>query len=552
MASANTVTTDAEEFADALFGLALGSNTLAAVQTAAGGGGGLNAFLDGIYGAYLGHQASSTVANTIASNLGLAGSDFSAATALLTEALNAAAPGNTQGETIMGILNLFAGLTADPTWGYQASAWSTEISKAMVYGQGSAANEAMNAFLNPPGPGATVDISGFAGIHDLTSRNPPVSELDINTASANATLLNLASTVTVLDNNSNDSSNLTLTHAGAGQTNSVTVDFNGGGNLTLNATGDATMAVNTSSAGHADIFNLSENDNALTLLKFTGNDSIYLGRSAGGSVNGVAGYASSAISDMGASIPAGTTVASSLATIDASGATGSVNISAGDTMGSVSYDGLVIYGGTSGGDTITNFADHGSIVEGVGNASSSTYNTLAVYGANATVDDSKSTHDDHIFLDGTGDSALLGSGAVTVAVNNAIGLPGTSSITGTDSVTSGSGAVTLNDSLLLGTNASGNILSLHGTLDHFALTLGVADTAAGLGAATSVTGASSLDQAITQLTGQAYFGKFEWFQFGGNTYIEHSGSNYATSCVVMLTGVVDLGQATVANGKIYI
>lgn len=551
MATTNTVITDAEEFAEALFGLALGSTTLAAVQTDAGGSGGLNAFLDQIYTQYMGHQSSSSVANTIASNLGLTGSDFSTATALLTTALNAAAPGNTQGETLMSILNVFAGLTADPTWGYQATAWSNEISKAIAYGQGSVSNETMNAFFNPPGPGATLDISGFTGIHDLTSSNPAVSVLDVYTSPAKTTLLNLASAVTVLDNNSNDSSNLTLTHAGAGQSNAVTVDFNGGGSLTLNATGDATVTVNTSSAGHyADTFNLSENDNALTLLKFTGSDSVYLGRSTGGSVDGVAGYASSAISDIGASIPGGTTVASSLATIDASQMSGSINISAGDTLGSVSYGGLVIEGGTSGGDTITNFADHGSIIEGAASVSTSTYNTLTVYGANATVDDSRSAHNDHIFLDGVGDSALLGSGAVTVAVNNASFGPGITPITGTDSVTSGSGTVMLNDSLFLGTNANGNMLSLHGTLSNFSLTLGANDMATSLGAATSVAGAVSLDQAITQLTGQAYFGQFEWFQYGGNTYIEHSGSNYATSSVVMLTGAVDLSHVSVSNGKI--
>ncbi len=547
-------TTEVSEFADGLFGLALSSSTMSAVQNGIIASGGLNSYLDAIYPMFFGGQSNASIGNTIATNLGLSGSSSTLASTYITQELNVAAP-NTQGATIMNILNLFSGLSSDPTFGSFATNWNNEINNSVLYSQTGSANTPIGQLPSVGKTGTTLDISGYHGINDLSSYTPSVSTLNINSSSATASLLNLSSNVTVNDNMSYDNSSLVITHASTVPTNSVTLNIYGGTGypgVSLNSTGDSTITINTPiGGGHNDIFTISESNNTLKSLVITGGDAIELNGSSQGNVNAYYYFNDSAISDIGSSITVGTTVSSALTKIDASGTTGGVTIDAGGTVGSVSYNGLAIYGGTGGGDYIVNYADNGTIVEGktlaTGNYQSS--NNLSVYGSNSSINDSQSTLNDTININGVGDSAVLGNGNTSVNVANALFAYNVTPISGTDVITVGSGIANINDNLTLQTNSNGSILFLNGSINNVNLNMGYVTNQV-LGSAVSVSGAASLDAAIMQFTGFANYGKIEWFQYSGNTYIENSGSTYAETKVVKLTGLVDLTHVNIVNNAI--
>lgn len=560
----STVVNDISEFADGLFGLAIDASTMSAVKTMVNNNG-LYATMNSLYSSLLGTQSTSVIAQTIVHNLGLSSSaDAALVTQIIRISLDAAALSNTQGETVMNLLNAFAGLTNDAALGTAATSWVNEIANADAYSQ----NSTYSTFVfisdipvNTGSAGTTLDISGYTGIHNLSQTTPAVTTLNINSSSATASLLNLASNLIVNDNNniSYDSSTLTLTHAGSGQ-NSLTVNFNGIEGLSLTSTGDSSLTINTpAGTGNHIAIALAETDNQLTVLKFTGGDNIYLVNSYVNNIN------DSAITDVGASIPLGTTVASSLTRIDASGTTGGVTIYAGATENGVSYAGLEIYGG-GGGDSIDNYANNGSIIEGATAASTATYktNTLSVSGNNSSINDSASTLNDTISLSGfndsatlgsgndhltmySGESVVLGSGQTTVTVNNHTYPYGTTPVTGIDTITVGSGQADITDTLQLQGNANGNILEIDGNLNNAVLNIGYGNNFPSLGAASPVSGTQTLDQAINQ-----FLGKTAWFQYGGNTYIVDGGNTYASSYVAKLAGTVDLSHATVSGGHIYL
>ena len=374
-----------------------------------------------------------------------------------------------------------------------------------------------------------------------------------------------------------------ITHAGS-VPDSLTINQNSQAfspTIHLTSTGDESITINTTV--YASYVQIHETDNQLTTVKIKGVDCSLASDS---SSNGL--LVGAVATDVGASIPLGTTVASSLTTIDASGTTGSFNVVSGLTQNGVSYTGLAIYGGT-GGDYITNYADNGSIVAG---ATTSGANTLTLYGNNASLNDSASTMPDTINLNGLGESATLGSGADIVGIQgngdsltqatgpstgttsvaisgngDSVSLgSGTASISfidenllfntaGTATVTLGSGSYTINDGNTLNCTSNGGMLTINGTVSHCKLGYmgfyGVG-TASELGPASSITGAQSLDQAINQFVTPNGNGQLVWFQYGGDTYIENSTNAYSTSIVVKITGIVDLSHAPIANGSIYL
>ncbi len=572
--SVNTVVNDISEFADGLFGLAIGSGTMLSVESMVSNNG-LNATMNALYSTYFSTQSTSVVAQTLIHNLGLSNnSDAGFITLLVQNLLDAAALSNTQGETVMNLLNSFSGLTSNAALGAAATTWVNEIANADGYSQNTA-NLGNVLIGNIPGgtststgtstgtssTGTMLDISGYTGMYDLSSTIPAVSTLSISSSSAMASLLNLAPNLTVNDSNGvmYDSSTLTLTHAGSGP-NSLTVNVSGTEGLSVTSTGDASLTVNTPvGAGVHVSIALSETDNQLTLLKFTGGDNILLASSY---VNAI--Y-DSAITDVGANIPSGTIVASSLTRIDATATTGGITIYAGATEKGVSYTGLAIYGG-GGGDSINNYADNGSIVEGATAASTPGYksNTLSVSGSNASINDSASTLNDTIAMSGIGDSAILGSGNDHVSLYSGESVLlgsgqslvttydkyypyGVTPVTGMDTITVGSGRANITDDQQLQSNANGNILEINGNLNNAVLNIAFNNNFPLLGAASTVSGAQTLDQAINQ-----FLGKTAWFEFGGNTYIEVGGGTYASSYVVKLVGFVDLSHVTVSSGHIYL
>jgi Ca2+-binding RTX toxin-like protein len=121
-----------QAFAGAMYGVQIGSVTMAQVNNDIISSGGLNKALNSYYTASFGGVATATVAATVAANLGLTGDALNEGKAYITAQLNAAAAG-ARGEVIANILNLFSGLTADAKFGAAATAWNTKVNSAASY-----------------------------------------------------------------------------------------------------------------------------------------------------------------------------------------------------------------------------------------------------------------------------------------------------------------------------------------------------------------------------------------------------------------------------------
>ena len=126
--SANQV----QAFAGALYGVQIGSVTMAQVTSDIAAVGGLNNALNNYFHASFGSQPTATVAATFAANLGLTGAALTEGTNYVTARLNGVAA-NARGAVIADILNLFAGLSADATYGAAATAWNTKVAAAAAY-----------------------------------------------------------------------------------------------------------------------------------------------------------------------------------------------------------------------------------------------------------------------------------------------------------------------------------------------------------------------------------------------------------------------------------
>jgi len=445
-----------------------------------------------------------------------------------------------------------------------------------------------------------LDVSGYGsgagfGALDAALLATPVSGISISSAGTNgtATLLNLAANVTVTDTSNDTGSSLVLTHAGTG-TNSLAVNFapptgDYGYISSITSTGDSsiTIAANGGTPGttYDWIAALHETDNVLSTVAITGGTYFYLWNGGSDTLQTNTG-ATTATAD----------VASSLTVIDASATTGGVWISQGSDVAIgasgffTTYTGLTIKGGT-GGDSIYNFADHGSIIAGAtakttvnydGDTVSGFGNYLEVDGKSATINDSASAAADDLVLNGAKDSAILGSGAsVNVWLNGlsdsvTLGSGKSTTVTVADdtgvalsdvaTVTFGSGtAATVVDHLLYhvtaGTNTAatnGDMLSLSAAPTGDTVTFGAALAApvgGVLGAATSVALAQTIDQAIYYADqASAVANTAVWFQAGGNTYIVDNGANAnggtADDTVIVIVGAHDLSLATVSGSSV--
>ena len=82
-----------QAFAGALYGVQVGTATMAQVNNDILANGGLAATLNSYYAATFGSVATATVANTVAANLGLTGAALTSGSAYIAAQLNAAAAG---------------------------------------------------------------------------------------------------------------------------------------------------------------------------------------------------------------------------------------------------------------------------------------------------------------------------------------------------------------------------------------------------------------------------------------------------------------------------
>jgi hypothetical protein len=445
-----------------------------------------------------------------------------------------------------------------------------------------------------------LDVSNYYGTLDASLLSTPVTGVSITSTYADATLLNLASNVTVTDSSDNTDSDLTLTHAGTG-TNSLAVNFEplttaGGDINSITSTGDTTVsfssdgALTLSGGGYNDIGTLSETDNVLTTVSVKGATAFEFDTSNG--INTNTG-ATTATAD----------VASSLKTIDASATTGGISVDAGHevaiggTTYYTTYTGLTIHGGT-GGDYIVNEADSGVIIEGATKAGTQGYfsdtgygNELTVDGSHATINDSASAATDELTLNGASDTATLGSGnnvsvalngysntatlgsgtgvAVTVAddtFGTAVAPATTAPLLGdTATVTFGSGTATVTDNLHFNLDltanplaTNGDMLVLNGSLAGNAVAFADGNTLTFANTTTTANqlgNAVTLSSSVTTLQGALAAATsttpdtVQWFQYGGNTYVVDSGAQTTTpgttaAQVVKIAGTVDLSHDT--------
>ena len=190
-----------EAWAGALYGYSIGSTTMAQVNADIVSYGGLNNTLNAYYSAAFASQTTATVAKTIVANVGL-GTDANAI-AYVTGQLNAATPA-TRGVAVANILNAFAALTADATYGAAATAWNTTVSNSVTYASANTADVTTVAAATAASAAASAAAAAAAAgkVYNLTTSvdtftgtgNPDTFNAD-NTAGGGKYTLTAADTI---------------------------------------------------------------------------------------------------------------------------------------------------------------------------------------------------------------------------------------------------------------------------------------------------------------------------------------------------------------------
>jgi hypothetical protein len=127
-----TSASQVQAFAGALYGVQVGSATMAQVNADILANGGLTKTLNGYYSATFGGLSTASVGNTVAANLGLTGAALTSGSAYIAAQLNAVAA-DARGAVISNIVNLFSTLASDATFGAAATAWNTKVAAAVAY-----------------------------------------------------------------------------------------------------------------------------------------------------------------------------------------------------------------------------------------------------------------------------------------------------------------------------------------------------------------------------------------------------------------------------------
>ena len=121
-----------QAFAGAMFGVQVGTTTMAQINADITSSGGLANALNAYYTSSFGNATTASVAASVAANLGLTGDALTAGTAYITAQLNGAAAG-ARGSVISTILDQFAGLASDATFGAAATAYNAKVATAVAY-----------------------------------------------------------------------------------------------------------------------------------------------------------------------------------------------------------------------------------------------------------------------------------------------------------------------------------------------------------------------------------------------------------------------------------
>jgi len=198
MAFLPTNASQVQQFAVALYGIQVGSSTMAAVQQDITAVGGLKNALNAYYAASFGTQTTASVAASVAANLGLTGTALTDGAAYITAALNAA-PASARGQVISDILNLFSTLTANATYGAAAAAWNTKVALAVSYT--GAGDVAIVAGASPVGQVFTLSsgvdtVPGTAGDDAINTTTANLNPFDSINGGAGVDTLNIDDTAT--------------------------------------------------------------------------------------------------------------------------------------------------------------------------------------------------------------------------------------------------------------------------------------------------------------------------------------------------------------------
>jgi S-layer protein len=120
-------------FAGALYGISLDAPSLTDVNNAVNSMG-MSTFLNDVFQADFSTMTDAQVSAIITANLGISGSLGTIVQQFITNTLDATPVGN-KGAEIMTLLNNFAALQNDPTWGVYATAWENTVANSVTYGQ---------------------------------------------------------------------------------------------------------------------------------------------------------------------------------------------------------------------------------------------------------------------------------------------------------------------------------------------------------------------------------------------------------------------------------
>jgi len=390
MAFIPTNASQVQQFAGALYGITVGTTTMAQVTADIAALGSLNAALNAYYGVSFGATATSVVANTIVTNLGITGDAATAAKAYVQGRLDATAAGN-RGAVVGEMLNQFLALTADATFGAAATAWTTKVEGSINYagasnipvgtvvtsGQTFTLLVTQDTVVGTPGNdtvrgifgGATGDtvtagdsVDGGAGtgdVLDLTVQGATASPAavvvknvetisikDLVGGTFNALLVENTPTISYVGTTSGVTS--TVTSAALGST----LGLSGAGNLTvdyLTTTGTAdTAKVSLAGAGTSttarSTVNVSDS-NSIEAVSIDTSGTNFVTLTAGSAAKSVtvtgAGTNNIDVSAAGA--------VSGVLTIDASATTGANTFVMGDTLNSID----VVKGGSSASDSVS-------------------------------------------------------------------------------------------------------------------------------------------------------------------------------------------------------
>jgi hypothetical protein len=370
-----------------------------------------------------------------------------------------------------------------------------------------------------------VDITDFGGTPFSLSllTNDAITGVQFHGADAVAeTVLNLApvATVTVTGSGFTDAG-LTVTHSsttgdGLAVTFHNTDSATALNNLTLTAftsTGDATISIDSTGAagsapfgGYNRIGTLTETDGHLTTVTVTGNNYTYVGYTGG--INTDTATSSS------------TPITSALAKIDASATTGGVTVYAGNTTldGSgleVSYNGLMIDGGSGNREALYNGANGGVTLSGNGDSDSIWLGGSGAIGILGT---------------GASDLAFVGSSAYATALT--AGGPEVAGAALGDTVTFGAGATAIlkiyeggkwDGATYIGGNPSNGIgeTIVVGAVQGFKIDLtGIVGTSGTVqNQQFAIAGAPNLTTAENEAAAALGAAGVAYFSFGGNEYL---------------------------------